>query len=157
MTIAAIPLADAAATERLGARLALILRAGDAIELVGPLGAGKSTLARGLIKDLCGAVDVPSPTYTFVETYEAAAFTISHFDFYRLEAPGDAAELGLEEALDGVVLMEWPEKIGALAPDGALRITLTDSGAGRRAEISGDADWKGRILAARLIDHDDND
>src|SRR4051812_3536554 len=94
-------LADSDATARLGQTIALVLRPGDAVCLYGPLGAGKSTLARGLIRALTSPdEEVPSPTFTLVQTYDGAAFAISHFDLYRLDGLDEIAELGLDEALD---------------------------------------------------------
>ena len=96
-----IPLADAAATEGLGAALAQRLRPGDAICLYGSLGAGKTTLARGLIRALTGPdQEAPSPTFTLVQLYDGRDFPISHFDLYRLEQASEVEELGLDEALD---------------------------------------------------------
>ncbi len=104
-------LADATDTERLGARLASLLRQGDALCLSGPLGAGKTTLARGLIRALTTPdEEVPSPTFTLVQFYETAAFALAHFDLYRLSDPDEASEVGLDETLDvGVALIEWPQ------------------------------------------------
>ena len=129
-------LADEQATSRLGAALAPIVAPGDVICLSGDLGAGKSTLARGLIKALAGTEEAPSPTFAFVETYETDAFTLWHFDLYRLEKADDVWELGFEEALDGgVVLIEWPERIEGMIPQDALVIRL--NGDAGRPTITG--------------------
>lgn len=143
-----IDLPDEAATRALGARLAPLLRAGDVVTLSGPLGAGKTTLARGLIEALQGSgAEAPSPTYTLVQTYDAGAFELWHFDLYRLESPQDVYELGFEDALaDGVSLVEWPDRLGALAPADRLDIVLAPSGAGRIADIRPGASWKDRTL-----------
>lgn len=148
-----IDLANAAATEALGAALAPLLKAGDAICLSGDLGAGKSTLARGLIAARTGAREAPSPTFAFVETYEAADLSLWHFDLYRLEAPGDVWELGYEDALeDGAALIEWPERIGALAPENALSLRLEIEGERRIAVIKADESWAMRLAAAGIDD-----
>ncbi len=143
-----IDLPDDAATRALGARLAPLLRAGDVVTLSGPLGAGKTTLARGLIEALLGpGAEAPSPTYTLVQTYDAGPFELWHFDLYRLESPDAVYELGFEEALiDGVSLVEWPDRLGALAPAERLDITLAPAGAGRIADIRPGASWKDRAL-----------
>ncbi len=118
-----IPLADADATQALGAVLALRLRPGDAVCLYGPLGAGKTTLARGLIRAFMGPdEEVPSPTFTLVQLYDGPDFPISHFDLYRLEQASEADELGLDEALeDGAVLIEWPQRLGGRLPPDRTR------------------------------------
>lgn len=146
-----IELGDEKATTALGARLAALLRAGDVVRLSGDLGAGKSTLARGAIAALTEVKDAPSPTFTFVETYETPDFLLWHFDLYRLEQPGDVWELGLEEALeDGAVMIEWPERIeGVIAEDG-LFIRLEIAGGARIAHLSPDAAWKGRLSKAGI-------
>ena len=110
--------------------LGQILRAGDIICLEGPLGAGKSTFARALIQDRlksAGIVEnhIPSPTFTFVERYQAGPVPIYHFDLYRLEKPEDARELGLDEALDeGILLIEWASRAADLLPIDCLVINL---------------------------------
>ncbi|MHA7870918.1 MAG: tRNA (adenosine(37)-N6)-threonylcarbamoyltransferase complex ATPase subunit type 1 TsaE [Hyphococcus sp.] len=120
-------------TAALGARLLDVLQRGDVVCLEGPLGAGKSTLARGLITAFCGAKDIPSPTYTLVETYEKDGETLWHFDLYRLEKPQDVWELGYEEALEeGVSIIEWPERIAALLDEDVLRLSLEIDGGGAR-------------------------
>jgi tRNA threonylcarbamoyladenosine biosynthesis protein TsaE len=133
-----ISLKDAADTIRLGQKLAAISRPGDVILLSGDLGAGKTTLARGLIQAVCGPVEVPSPTYTLVQTYHATIGDIWHCDLYRLEKPEDAYELGLDEAFDeAICLIEWPDRLGDIAPSGAKTLDIQFDGDGRRATLSG--------------------
>ena len=128
-------LPDESATERLGATLAERLRVGDVVGLKGELGAGKTTLARAILRAAAGdrTLIVPSPTFTLVEVYETPRGTFWHFDLYRLEAAEQVYELGWEEALaGGIVLMEWPERLGRLLPQ-HLSVTLEVDGDGRRA------------------------
>ena len=151
MTRIMIDLEDEAATAALGARLAAVLQDGDILLLSGDLGAGKSTLARGLIGALTGAAEAPSPTFTFVETYDAPAFALRHFDLYRLDRPEDVWELGLEEALsDGAVLIEWPERLGPLLPADGLAIRLNIDGARRIAVIAPGENWAARLAGAGI-------
>ena len=123
--------------EDLAAVLAATLRAGDAVLLGGPLGAGKSTFARALLRAVCGdpALEVPSPTYTLVQSYDAPGLTLHHYDLWRLDGPGALAELGWDDARAGVVLVEWPDRLGALAPPDALHVTLAPEGERRRVTI----------------------
>ena len=145
-----IDLKDAEATTALGRAVAPRLGPGEAVLLYGPLGMGKSTLARGLIRALAGEdEDVPSPTFTLVQFYETDP-PIAHFDLYRLTRPEEAFEIGLDEALDvGAALIEWPERLGddpahALGPD-RLTITLEERGEGRHATVSGAGAWAMKI------------
>jgi tRNA threonylcarbamoyladenosine biosynthesis protein TsaE len=132
-------LADLAATERLAARLARHAGPGDVIALEGPLGAGKTSFARGFIRALTEAVEVPSPTFTLAQSYDATSFTIWHFDLYRIDRPEEADELGLDEALaEGVALIEWPERLGPAVPADrlAVRLDLTGQPDARRARLT---------------------
>jgi tRNA threonylcarbamoyladenosine biosynthesis protein TsaE len=135
-------LIDESATERLGATLAEALRPRDLVALNGSLGAGKTTLARAILRAASGepALIVPSPTFTLVEVYDTPRGTFWHFDLYRLEAPEQVFELGWEEALaEGIVLIEWPERLGALLPAPALAVTLTAQDGARLAVLEGEA------------------
>ena len=130
-----MPLADETATEALGATLAARLKPGDVVGLRGELGAGKTTLARAILRAAAGDPDliVPSPTFTLVEVYETPRGTYWHFDLYRLETPEQVFELGWEEALaGGIALIEWPGRLGNLLPR-HLSVTLEVDGEGRRA------------------------
>lgn len=127
---ATIYLPDAAATEALACRIAPLLVPGDTILLAGEIGAGKSTFARALIKTRLHEIgrdeDVPSPTYTLVQTYEVARGEIWHCDLYRLNDSDEILDLGLEEAFEhAVCLIEWPDRLGSLTPPNALRVELT--------------------------------
>jgi len=144
-------LEDLAATERLGLFFATRLRAGDVLALRGALGAGKSALARAIIQNLCpDETDIPSPTFTLVQTYEAMDGTvIQHFDLYRLDAPEDAFALGIEDAfVESICLVEWPERLGAYLPSTALSVEILHD---RETEdrrfvcLSGDSHWQQRL------------
>ena len=143
-------LPDPGATSRLGAAIAAALEPGDAVLLYGPLGMGKSTLARGLIRAMTRQdEDVPSPTFTLVQFYESEP-PVAHFDLYRLSRPEEAAEIGLDEALDeGCAVIEWPERLGDeparwLGPD-ILTVVLAERGAGRLATVSGAGTWDAKL------------
>ena len=144
----AVALPDLEATERLGAALALALGPGEAICLSGPLGAGKSSLARGLIRALTRPDEpVPSPTFTLVQAYDGPDFTVSHFDLYRLERAEEAHEIGLDEALDeGAALIEWPERLEGHLPADRLDIEIAFDGEGRLARLTPHGAWEGRPL-----------
>ena len=142
MAVTNYPLKDEAATLALGAKLAKRLKSGDCVALRGDLGAGKTSLVRGLIHHVMGAVDVPSPTYTLVQTYDLPDYELWHCDLYRLDSPEDAYELGLMDAMDeAVCLIEWPDRLGALLPDTALDIEIIFDGNSRIAKLTG---WEDR-------------
>ncbi|MBN9242367.1 MAG: tRNA (adenosine(37)-N6)-threonylcarbamoyltransferase complex ATPase subunit type 1 TsaE [Mesorhizobium sp.] len=133
-------LTDEAATDRLGEDLAMALRPGDVLALSGDLGAGKSTLARALIRALAddAGLDVPSPTFTLVQSYDTR-IPVHHFDLYRLADASELAELGFDEVLtDGAALVEWPERAAGSLPASAVTVTLEQKGEGRLARLSGD-------------------
>lgn len=146
-----LDLTDLEATIRLGTALARHVRVGDVIALHGDLGAGKTELARAIIRAATGDDEliVPSPTFTLVETYDTSRGTIWHFDLYRIDRPDQVWELGLEEALaDGVTLIEWPQRLADMVPAQRLDLTLhIADGDARRATLSADATWAGRIEA----------
>lgn len=143
-----IPLPDVEATGALAARLARLLVPGDAVLLEGPLGAGKSELARRLLRAAAGdpGLEVPSPTFTLVQTYDLPTGTLHHFDLYRLDGPADLAELGWDEAREDIVIVEWPDRLGPLAPPQALRIAMApgETEDARVATLSG---WDDRLKA----------
>jgi tRNA threonylcarbamoyladenosine biosynthesis protein TsaE len=145
-----LTLASEKDTVALGAALAADARRGDVIALRGPLGAGKTTLARGFIQKIVGtAEEVVSPTFTLVQVYDTADVPIWHFDLYRLDNPEDAWELGFEEALaTGISVIEWPERLGALLPAARLDVVLSSKGDKRQAELSG---WPDRLAALRNV------
>ena len=136
-----------AATARLGAAVAAELKPGDVVCLSGPLGAGKSTLARGLIRALTTPrEEVPSPTFTLVQVYDGRT-PVAHFDLYRLTSQDEAFELGLDEALeDGAAVIEWPQRLeGRLPPDRLdIEIAFDETGEGRRARLTPHGAWEGR-------------
>jgi tRNA threonylcarbamoyl adenosine modification protein YjeE len=136
-------------TEALAARLAGNLEAGDVVCLQGKLGAGKSVFARALIRVLSGKnIDVPSPTFTLVQTYETKKGTVWHFDLYRVEEMEDVYELGWEEAAgSGIALIEWPERLGGLAPADRLDILFAAPGPEERIlTFTGHGNWKDRRI-----------
>jgi len=141
-------LADEAATARLGAAVAHALKPGEAVCLSGPLGAGKSTLARALVRALTTPdEEVPSPTFTLVQFYEGPTLNVAHFDLYRLTSPDEAYEIGLDEALDaGAAVIEWPERLAGQLPPDRLDIDIAIEGAGRVARLTPYGAWEGREL-----------
>lgn len=142
-----VDLPDLAAMESLGRRIAARLRAGDVVALSGELGAGKTTLARAVLAALGHNGEVPSPTFTILESYDALAPPMVHADFYRLDDPREAEELGLEDYRAAAALLaEWPERAGGFADEaGCLSVTLERVGEGRRAIVEAGAAWQGRM------------
>lgn len=144
-----LELADLAAMAAFGARIAERLKPGDVIALEGGLGAGKTTLARGILAALGHDGEVPSPTFTIIETYDAPplAVPVVHADFYRLEDPHEVYELGLDDYREGAVLIaEWPDHAGGFGHEpGCLSITLEDADEGRIAIVKPGKDWLGRL------------
>jgi len=147
-----IDIADEAGTRLLANDIAMVLKTGDTVCLSGDLGAGKSTFTRALLRAFAGdpELEVPSPTFTLVQTYAFERFELSHFDLYRLEEPEELEELGLEDLLEtGAALIEWPEKAEELLPEGALWIQITqpdeDSERRRFSLFSEAPGWRERI------------
>ncbi len=141
------PLPSLTATEVLAERLAALVTPGDVIALRGGLGAGKTTLARALIIRLMGhPTEVPSPTYNLVQTYEGPVFPIWHFDLYRLTDPDEVIELGWEDTIDGLVVVEWPDRAGLHLPVNRLDLTLQHSTESRVAHLAGHGEeWQRRL------------
>lgn len=153
-------LVDEAATVRLGHELATMLAAGDCLCLEGDLGSGKTTLARALIHAMSpkgASPEVPSPTFTLVQTYDETRIPVAHYDCYRLKAPEEILETGLEDDLDNrLVLIEWPERIALYLPADRLTVRLAVEGEGRRAVLTGSGALAERLtrfeLVARFLD-----
>jgi tRNA threonylcarbamoyladenosine biosynthesis protein TsaE len=140
-----IELPNLAATEALAARIAGLARPEDAILLEGELGAGKTAFARAFLRAATNdpALEVPSPTFTLVQSYATPRGMVHHFDLWRLDGPAALVELGWDEASEDIVLVEWPDRLGSLRPDDALTVALQITGAtSRRVVLSG---WPGRI------------
>ncbi len=134
-------------TKNLAARLAPLARRGDVIALEGDLGAGKTVFARAFVTALRGGDEVPSPTFTLVQSYDGTSGPIQHFDLYRLESPEDTFELGLEELLpDGISLIEWPDRLGPYMPRDHLTIRMIEnSSTSRVVEAVCAGDWVHRL------------
>jgi tRNA threonylcarbamoyladenosine biosynthesis protein TsaE len=138
-------LEDEEATARTGAALASRVRAGDVITLSGPLGAGKTALARGLLAALGHAGEVPSPSFAIVQPYDDVDPPVWHVDLYRIERPSELEELGLDSAADAVLLVEWPERAGDNAWPDALRLSLDFAEEdARRLTAKVPPSWEGR-------------
>lgn len=141
------PLPDLNATARLGAAIAAGLGPGVAIALWGDLGSGKTTLARAILRALGVSEDVPSPTFTLVQSYDTRP-PVAHYDLYRLKNSREMAELGFEDALaEGAALVEWPERAPEYLPPDALHVRLGLLDGVRNARITGPARWEGLMNA----------
>ena len=144
-------LPDLSAMDALGRRIAARLRPGDVVALSGGLGAGKTTLARSIIAALGHEGEVPSPTFTIIETYDHLRLPLVHADFYRLEDPSEVEEIGLDDYREGAALIaEWPDHAGGFAHEPVcLEIALEplgeNGGEGRRAVVKAGKDWQGRM------------
>jgi hypothetical protein len=149
-----IDLPDEAATEALAADLAAALARGDVVALSGGLGAGKTTFARALIRAFVAdpGVEVPSPTFTLIQTYAGGRFPLAHFDFYRLSSADELDEIGFEDALaEGAVLVEWPERAPSRLPAERLDLSFEIAGSGRRLGIAGEGTLAARFRRSRAI------
>lgn len=146
----AYDLPDPGATDALAQRIAPLLASGDTLLLAGPIGAGKTHFARALIRARLGREEeVPSPTYTLVQTYDDGALEIWHADLYRLSGRGEAQELGLDDAFaTAICLVEWPDRLRA-PPPGALTLTFSVEGSGRSLLAEGPEEWRGRLPQAQ--------
>ncbi len=136
------------ATAELAAEIAALAEDGDVIALSGELGTGKTTFARAFLREWGVQEEIPSPTFTLVQTYELEAGTVWHFDLYRLENPDDALELDIEDAFtEGISLIEWPERLGAYLPWERLdlRFAIGEREDVRRVEIEGTDEWANRL------------
>lgn len=138
-------LADEQATMELGGRLAARLRRGDVVTLSGPLGVGKTALARGILEALGHQGEVPSPSFAIVQPYEELELPVWHVDLFRIDDRAELDELGLEAAAEGALLVEWPEKAGMGAWPQALGLTLDfAAGGARRLTAEVPASWQNR-------------
>lgn len=140
-----LALPNLAATHALAARIAALVRPGDAILLEGPLGAGKSAFARAFLRAITAnpALEVPSPTFTLVQTYDSPHGPIHHFDLWRLDGPVSLTELGWDDMEPDIRLVEWPDRLGPLMPSDSLTIRLIQTGPDSRdSELLG---WEGRL------------
>lgn len=153
----ALPLSDAAAVTAFGAALGAALRPGDVLALSGPLGAGKTTLARGVVAAWTGDVgaETPSPTYLLVQGYEGPRGLLQHLDLYRLRGAEEAFELGLEDMLgQDALVIEWPERLGPYLPARRCAVALSAPEAGGRiaeARDLGGCDLLARPAAAQFL------
>jgi tRNA threonylcarbamoyladenosine biosynthesis protein TsaE len=138
-------LEDEQETKEFGARIAAALQPGDVVTLSGPLGVGKTALARGILAALGHKGDVPSPSFAIVQPYDELEPPVWHVDLFRIEDPGELDELGLESAADGVLIVEWPEKAGSRVWPQALGLSLDfDEGGARRLTAKVPPSWQSR-------------
>ncbi len=142
-----IQLPDEAATARLAAAISDVLQPGDTVLLSGEIGAGKSAFARALIRSRMGPnEDVPSPTFTLVQTYETPDAEIWHCDLYRLTDPQEVLELGLEDAFAAAIcLIEWPDRLGDLAPQNALSMAFEAGVPAHSVTVTMPGNWAMRL------------
>ena len=142
-----IDLPDERATQRLAQRLAPLLSVGDCLLLSGEIGAGKSFFARAVIRALTDEqTEVPSPAFTIVQTYQTRSFEIWHCDLYRLSAPEEALELGLQEAFEtAVTLIEWPDRLEGDHPSAALELTFAAQDTGHCVDLTAGQGWLERL------------
>lgn len=139
------PLPDLDATARLGAGIASGLKPGVAVALWGDLGSGKTTMARAILRALGVSEDVPSPTFTLVQSYDTKP-PVAHYDLYRLKSPREMTELGFDDALaDGAVLVEWPERAPEFLPPEALHVRLSLQEGLRLARLTGPGEWEAHV------------
>ena len=142
-----LTLPDLNAVAALGRRIAAKLQPGDVVALSGDLGAGKTTLSRAILAAAGHVGEVPSPTFTIIETYVRTDPPMVHADFYRLDDPSELEEIGLEDYREGAALLaEWPDRAGGFAHEPAcLSVELENGGEGRRAIVEGGSAWHGRM------------
>ena len=147
-----ISLADEAATNRFAAVMAALLRPGDTILLQGPIGAGKSAFARGVIRARLNRMeDVPSPTFTLVQTYGAPDGDIWHCDLYRLTDPSEVLELGLDDAFQtAICLIEWPDRLGPHTPQDALTLTFAARATDHVLTFDAPPAWQDRLIGLHV-------
>ena len=140
-----VALPGLSATEALAEGIAAMARAGDCILLEGPLGAGKTAFARACLRAAADdpALDVPSPSFTLVQTYETRIGPVFHYDLWRIDGSAALTELDWEDALDAIILVEWADRLGDLRPEDALTIAFRPRhGDAREATLTG---WEGRL------------
>jgi len=152
-----VTLPDLAATKKMAARLAPVLKSGDVVALDGALGAGKTEFCRAVIHALGYRGDVPSPTFTLLQIYQPTGDCppLWHMDLYRLEHPEEAFELGMEEGFETAIsLIEWPSRLGRYLPEGVLtlRLDIAPDGLSRKLMIIGGDAWAARLGSGRLGD-----
>ena len=143
-----LDLPDETATVALAVRIAGLAVSGEIIALKGDLGTGKTVFARAFIRACGNQDDVPSPTFTLVQVYDAGPTMIWHFDLYRIRAPEEAWELGIEDAfVAGISLIEWPERLGPLLPGRRLELGFAfgDGPGARRIAMDPGNGWQTRL------------